>query len=320
MTRALLTCFHKYTPFGDEFYQPLFDYFIHQLSTKTEEYDKVYFLDSTWNFTDNDYEKMKKVKGGIIKVDPSLRYYDAYKEVLPQVKEELVLLLDNDTIIYHKGIIEEVFKKLKDHYMETFYGKQPWYDVVSIIDDIGTYKTDKLKNGNKFCPYLFATRKDLLMQYLDVEWGPNMPEHETFGKLTEKMLADGIKPYEWEEDKSNILLNSQEHGTTIDYDLNNEQMKSKDLGYYHIRAGSTPAYLLATKKYGDRKTYDDYLKNQPRNEYLRQIMWYWYMMENMQKPTPEILGGVVEMLVDIGIEAIDWGKYREEFQKYHGLV
>ena len=81
------------------------------------------------------------------------------------------------------------------------------YDVVSIYDSCGTYKTDKLNGKNKFCLYWFASRKELLMKYLDVEWGPNMPEYETLGKLTEVMLKDGIRPYEWEEDKSSLYFN-----------------------------------------------------------------------------------------------------------------
>lgn len=305
MTRAIVTAWHKYTPWGDEFYAPMFDFFITQMQKFKDEYDKIYFLDSTWNFTNDDYEKMKTVKGGIIKVDPSLRYYDAYKEVLPQIQEDLILFMDNDMVVYRPKQISGTFDLLE---AMTAGGNYHLWDVVSIIDQIGEYKTSQLKNGNKFCPYLFATKKDLLMGYTDVEWGPNMPKHETLGKLTEEMLNDGVKVFEWEEDKSNILLNQTEHGTTIDYDTNNGQMSSKDLGYYHIRAGSTPAYLLATKKYGDTKTYNDYLKNQPKGEYLRQFAWYTYMQGD---PTP--------ILVDLGIKTEDWLNYFIKFKEYHGL-
>ena len=53
------------------------------------------------------------------------------------------------------------------------------------------------------------------MKYLDIDWGPNMPEHETLGKLTEKMLDDGVRPYEFEEDKNSIYFD----GTKDGYDL-----------------------------------------------------------------------------------------------------
>ena len=142
------------------------------------------------------------------------------------------------------------------------------YDVISIIDQIGTYKTDKLKNGNKFCPYWFGTRKELLLKYLDVEWGPNMPEHETLGKLTEKMLEDGARIYEWEEDKSEVKNW-------------NPLETEKNIGTYHIRAGTTPAVLLAWKNSPEHQTqYREYIKNQPKSEIRRHCKWYKYMNGN----------------------------------------
>lgn len=174
------------------------------------------------------------------------------------------------------------------------------YDVVSIIDQIGEYKTSQLKNGNKFCPYWFATRKDLLMQYRDIEWGPNMPEHETLGKLTEEMLADGVKVYEWPEDKSSILFDGE--------DQYPEHHKEGGLGYYHCRAGSTPAVLLAWRE-NNPDEYWKYLKEQPKNEYLRQVCWYQY-----------IGGNPTSIIQDLKLEPFAFKDYYEKFIKYHGLV
>lgn len=138
------------------------------------------------------------------------------------------------------------------------------YDVVSIVDSIGTMKVP-LKLGNKLTPYFFATRKDLLMKYLDVDWsGDHMPYTETFGLLTEAMLEDGCKVFEMEDDKTEV-----ESWDPLE--------TAKTLNYYHIRAGSTVAYLLATKYYGDSETYWDYLKNQPQIELRRHCAWYKYL-------------------------------------------
>jgi hypothetical protein len=127
------------------------------------------------------------------------------------------------------------------------------YDIVTIYDDIGEYKTDKMNGKNKFCPYFFLTRTELLKKYRYVEWGPDMPKHETLGALTIQMLADGLKPYEIEEDKTD---------------------EGKDLGYYHVRAGSSIPYLLTTKHYGNADTYWEYIGNQPFEEILRHCSWY----------------------------------------------
>lgn len=250
--------FHKYTPFGDEFYSPILDFQLKTLKKYENEFDRICFVDSTWNI---DLEKVQEYfpinKFTIFKVNPSKRYYDAYKEVLPQVQEDLVLFMDNDMVVYREKCIEDTFAFLTEG-----------YNIVSIYDTIGTMKV-KLPDGkNKFCPYWFATRKDTLMKYLGVDWSPDsMPYTETFGLLTEAMLQDRLKPYEWPEDKGDV-------------DFTDGIKTELDTGTYHIRSGSTPAYLLATKKYGNKKTYWDYLKYQPTSELLRHCDWYDYMGGN----------------------------------------
>ena len=245
--------------------------------------DKLYILDSNWNVDNaSDYE--------VIKTDPNVRYYDVYKEVLPQIGADIVLFMDNDMVVYREGVVAKTFELIASEQTR----------VVSIYDTIGEYKTDRLGGKNKFCPYWFATRKGLLMQYRNIEWGSHMPHSETLGLLTEAMLNNGEDPYEYEEDKSNCLFDGIQDGE-----------KSKDLGYYHIRAGSTPSYLLATRKYGDRETYEKYIHGQPRNEYLRQLAWYWIMggREFINK----------KLLEEMNVFYSDWLIYVEKFRKYYGL-
>lgn len=300
MTRAIIIPFHAYTPFGIIYYQPILDFQLQTLRKYKDEFDTLYLIeDDNWILPKQEEDWIK-----IIHVNSSKRYYDAYKEVLPQVEEDLVLLLDDDFLIYKEGIINHAFFFL--HPIEDILPRG--FDVVSITDTIGTMQVS-LKTGNKLCPYFFAARKDLLMKYLDIDWGPDaMPYTETFGLLTEALLKDGTIVHEMEDDKSNILLNSTDLGTLIEYDTNNEKMKSKDLGWYHIRAGSTPAYLLATEKYGNMDTYNHYLLNQPKSEILRQCAWYLYMRGNPDR--------IVE---DLGINEGEWMAYYEDFLDYHNL-
>lgn len=252
MTRAVITSFHNYCSMYDHrYFNVISDYYLENFKKYwRDEVDHLYLLDSNWDFPPLDDPKIT-----IIKTDPNLRYYDAYKEVLPEIKEDLVLFLDNDFVIYRKDIVGRVFRLLQPYLDMDVEPNQTKidHDVVSIYDTCGTYATDKLNGKNKFCPYFFATRKNLLTKYIDVEWGPDMPYCETLGHLTEKMLEDGVRPYEMEEDKTD---------------------EGKDLGYYHIRAGSTVAYLLTTKHFGDKETYWSYIKNQPSSELLRHCDWY----------------------------------------------
>lgn len=235
-----MVAFHNYCWTMDhKYFDVIFDYFMSNFKKYwKDEVDMLYILDSTWGVDVNALGPNVQV----IKVPESLRYYDAYKRVLPDIKEDLVMFMDNDMVVYKEGIVDHTFKKLEEG-----------YDVVSIYDTCGKHRFYELGMQNKFCPYWFATKKDLLMNYTGCEWGPEMPEFETLGRLTFKMLTDGLKPFEIEEDKT---------------------PEGKDLGYYHIRAGSVPAYLLTTKHFGNPNTYWDYINNQPSSEILRQCNWY----------------------------------------------
>lgn len=287
LKRAIVMAFHKYTPFGSEFYEPMLDFQLKTLKKYTNEFDRIYFIDSTWDIKGEKItEYLELPQYTIIKVNPHFRYYNAYKQRLPQIAEDLVLFMDDDMIVYKKGIIEDAFGFLTEG-----------FGVVSIYDTCGTHSFEKLGGQNKFCPYFFCTKKSYLMKYLDVEWGPEMPEYETLGRLTHRMLDDRVNPYEFEEDK-----------TSIYFDGIKDNEKGKDLGYYHIRSGSVPAYLLATREYGNSDTYLSYIHNQPKNEYLRQAMWYTYMG-----------GDFSPVLSDLRISPEEWNEYKKKFIKYHNL-
>lgn len=291
MTKAVITAFHKYQPYGGEYYAPILDFYLDNMRKNWRgDVDEVYLLDSTWGIPEGkDYK--------VIKVDPSLRYYDAYRWALPFIKEEAVLFLDNDMVIYKPGVVGYIFSMLD--------GGFPDFDVVSIYDTCGTYTTYKLNGANKFCPYLFATSTDYLRMFANLDWGPHMPESETLGALTAEMLLRGAHPYEMQEDKSNICFDGTKDGR-----------KSKDLGYYHIRAGSVPALLLAYK-YNDPDKYWDYLKTQPKNEYLRQMAWYWFMATE----TGNMAMGreLISILADLEITPAQWTDYTTKFIEYHGI-
>ena len=112
MTRAIICAMHKYTPFGSKFYEPILSFFLGQMQKYKDEYDTLYLIDSTWDISPATHHLPPNVI--VIKVNPSLRYYDAYKEVLPQIKEDLVLLVDNDMVVYKEGIIKKAFDLLEE--------------------------------------------------------------------------------------------------------------------------------------------------------------------------------------------------------------
>lgn len=278
MSRAIMACFHVYTgDFGKEYFNPLLSFFLNNLRKYKDEYDQIYLIDSNWNIPSSpDYK--------ILGINPSTRYYDAYKELLPMVAKDSVLTLDSDMVIYRKGKIDEAFKKIEEG-----------YDIASIFDSIGNHPSKEFNGKTKVCPYWFCFKKDYLMNFRNCDWGPNMPEWETLGKLSMEMAKKGVKAYEFEEDKSSIYIDGRK-----------DPEKGKDLGYYHIRAGSVPAVLLAWKKHRP-ETYRDYIDHQPKNEYLRQCAWYQYMG-----------GNPYEIVKDV-TEGFEFKDYYEKFLRYHNL-
>lgn len=282
MRRAIITSFHAYQPYGHEYYEPILNYFVGQLKKYQDEYSKLYILDSGWGI-----EPIEGVE--VIKSNPNLRYYEAYKAILPQIKESNLLFLDNDMVIYRKGVIADTFSKITNK------------NVVSIYDTIGEKHFNELGGQSKFCLYYFAVRKKLLERYTGSDWGP-VHWGETLSELTLHMLGNGIKPVEQLEDKTSIYL--------TDEGILKDPARGKNIGYYHIRAGSVPALLLAYRDH-DTRAYEDYIGNQPKREYLRQFAWYWHMGGNQP--------AINRVLKDVGVKKDAWGNYMKKFVKYHGL-
>lgn len=254
MTRAAVVSFRNYVWLEPhKYFDVIFDFFMKNFKEHWyNEVDKLYIMDSMWDAVYDD----PKVK--IVKVDGQLRYYEAYKQFLPKIKEDLVLFLDNDMVIAESGRVASAFAKLEEG-----------YDVVTIMDTIGTWATDQLKLGNKFCPYFFATKKDLLMKFRYSHWEPNMPEYETLGDLTRDMVNAGVKVLEIQDDKEHPPVNPD---------------------FYHIRAGSAIAYLLTTKHSNSALEYWDYLKLQPESEIMRHCDWY----DRMGGSTKELRNDLAE--------------------------
>ena len=294
-SRALLTCWHNYQNYGQKYYEPLLDFYIHTMRKYSDEYDKIYFLDSNWEI---DPKKIEGLKAEIVRVNPHDRYYDVFKKFLPEVKEDLVLFTDNDFVIYKADIIRKAFQVVNIGLC----------DAAGILDEIGEpeMRSPELNGKTKFCPYFFCTRKDLLMKYRDVEWGPAMPLHETLGMLSKKMADDGVKVWEFEEDKSNIL-----------FDGTKTPEIGKNLGYYHIRSGSVPAVLLAYREF-DENQYWTYIRTQPKTEYVRQLCWYNFMCHEIDN---DLWGrdGCTKITEDIGITK-EFSRYIVDFCHYHGIA
>jgi hypothetical protein len=303
----VVMCWHNYVPHLDhKYFNVLYGHFLNELDIWGAEVDRIYLLDSTWDI--DRVPAMAKV----VKVDPNKRYWEAYEDIIPEL-EGNVLFMDNDMLVHKEGIIKNYFDKLSD------YGVISIYDTIGPLTELVNQKWPFMGGQTKFCPYFFMSRASILQSIPNLKLGTIHYDKgtyikeldyttkegdwgETLGEATIKLLDWGVKPLEVPEDKSSTYIDGHEDNP-------------KRLGYYHIRAGATPAYLLTHRNLGDRKTYDDYIANQPKSELLRQLGWYWYM--NDKNPYKVDPNDILEVVNDCGYNHEDWLKYMDRFISFH---
>lgn len=303
-SRAIVTAWHQYTPFGSEFYQPMFDFYLKNIEQYRDEFDKLYFINSDWKFPSGDFEVIEKERDG--------HHWTQFKDAIPKIKADKLLFLDDDVIIYRKGVIDNWFKQL-----DTFDACVE-FDGAGGLKHVAWEKFPEMKDkeAEKIGSWYFAVNKELLNKIGDLDMDPHYYSDgeyiksldyyakqgdwtDSFGIFLWQLLDNHAKLYEIEHERSRIYID----GTRTTFET-----KGKDLGYYHVFSGSAPAYLLATEKYGNIDTYKDYLEHQPKNEYLRQAAWYQYMGGNPER-----------IVLDAGVELVKWEEYMQKFKDYHGL-
>lgn len=247
MNRAVIIPFHQYTPFGHEFYQPLLNYQLKTYKKYRNEYDQLYLIDSEWGIPESDdYIVLKKEIDG--------HHWVQFKWAIPKIKEENMLFMDNDVLLFDKGIIDNWFKKIEEG-----------YEIATAFDGSGDYFKHtphwmQAAGWKRMGSYYFILTKKLLSQIPNYDFAPIDIDGKHFDSF-------GLFTSQW----TKFILEKK-----VFKIIDHRNRKPSD-PYFHIRAGSTIPYLLASKHYGHEDDYWNYLKNQPKEEYLRQCRWYRFI-------------------------------------------
>jgi len=323
MTRAICIPFHRYHPQVLDFYKVYYDVLVQTFKDYTSEFDKLYLIDSDWEFSVPDTEKAKSV-GIDVEVIKSKRpghHWIQFEDALPRLKEKYVLFLDNDVLIYKKGTIDGWFKAGEKSDIVTAYdgsggmkelvrGKFPLLNSLSATR-MGSYyfvaneSVRKIMSETQMAPiyYQKGTRiEELDYETRDDDW------FDSFGLLTVKLLNAGCSFSKIEDDRSSIYLDNGE--------IYADPETSMDLGYYHIRNGNLPVYFLNNFISQNKKDYDHLIKITPQRELLRILVWFDYFQRLLgDKHREDIDSG----LRDINVNLELWEEYVKRFKKYHGL-
>ena len=309
------------TPETTDYFRVLFGYFLQNLKLWVDEYDKIYIIDSDWNFNQEERDKLNEATNGkwmIIKAEPNTPYMTSFKQALPMITEDKILFMHDDTVIYKKGFVKRIFDNLDK------------YDVVSAFEQIGTLtdlinkKWPVMKGYSNFATALFGFKKDLLIPFerfqdeamYKYENGTYIPELdyttynedwvETLGRETISILDKSIKILQIPQDK-----------TYLYFETNPASEKNKDAEWHHVRYWAAAPRLLANRNLGWPQEYQKEIQYPMVIDNLRRLAWYWIANKNPYFKIPE--DRIYEILEDVKIDRDRWLKYIEEFKKFHNL-
>ena len=288
MSRALITTFHNYSEsLNTDYYKIFYDYFVESSKYWRDLVDQVYIIDTNWNFTIEDTERIKAV---FYKSSIAGDHAVQYQNFLPQIEEDEIFFMDNDVFIYKREGLKKWFDALKDN------------DAVISWRDDGSIKEPAWKKfpimkkakatGMESC-YFLLTKKVLKkigspdFGTYRYEAGDYIKELDYITKKGDFVDVFGILTYQL-LDKGRIKVIAY-----ID-------------GCHHERACSY-AYLLLSYKKNKMKQYIDNLSF--KSNHVPKLLWFWHI-DTKEKHHKEIL----EIVKDFGLSENLWAKYIIDFK------
>jgi len=337
-SKAIITPFHRYHPHVGDYYKIQYDFFVESMKNAVGEVDKIYLIDSYYDFTAEDTKKLEdlgfKVEV-IMKVEDG-HHWVQFKNSLGKLKEDLVLFLDNDVVISKKGVIDGWFKVGEGRFEDSEL-KQAM-DLVTAFDNSGGLKglvqekfppLKLLGDYTRMGSYYFVANRDVIELMKETELGPinpypvgtHIPEldyttvaddwSDSFGLLTIKVFGRGMRVGYIEDDRSSIYL-SDDDTFTMDPTI------PASMGYYHIRNGNHSIYLLNCDLDENKEHRDHCITITPRRELLRIMMWTDYMQEKLGDNYRKEIDKVLAM-EEINVSPDLWTEYKRKFKEFHDL-
>ena len=320
MTKCILVAFHPgcFNPSGH--YRVYEDAWMKCWSRWAHLFDKVYLIDHNWDF---DPSKLSD-KFQLFTVKKS--HWDNLKEIIPQIKEDWILMMDCDTLFYDGQEMSRLLNS-PDFAM---------IDLAAILDGSGGVDLSKKypeMAPNKYrgerrriAPYLCFIKTELMkktsMDFSPYHSGQN-DWRDSFGKWTEEVLDFSPTFLELPDDRTTLRL---EKNGTISKDswLDGPGYKWSEpldapqrYGYYHIRNFSLGLYLVNTF-FHDRVNYEKAKRITPFSEALRVLTWL-YVVADAAK-TPLAIFPITDVIDDFGVSIKTWNNYWSKFKDYHSWV
>lgn len=320
-SRAVCVPFHRYTPHHGEYYRVLFQGFLQSLEYMRGSFDKLYLIDSDWNFNFEELDRLNLlgIKFEVIKKEREGHHWVQFHTAMPRINEDFTLFLDNDVFFWRYGVVEEWFKAAEEgKFVSAFDGSGGLAEVMR-----EKYPVLKSLSANRMGSYYFILDRQDKKVAAKTELGPitykpgDYIRHlaystiegdwqDSFGLFTTEALSRGRETHVITDDRSSIYL--QDDGSIV-----KDPEHPRRLGYYHARNGNLPIFFLNSKFGGYESDYRHYLNITPRRELLRILAWFWFSGGSLYERE------VYSMLSDINVSEETWLNYYKAFVDYHGI-
>jgi hypothetical protein len=324
MTFSILLAAFQYHPRVNDHYRVYEDAWFACWNKWGHMIDKVYLIDQDYEFDPQKYgSKFEIIKTETLP-DPVHHHWDSFRQVIPRIKEDWIMMMDNDTLFYDKeemSLLLDAAKTTGNDVFTTFDGSGG----VSIFEKYPIMAPNENRGERKrFAPLLCLIRRELINK-TSCNFTPHRPGkkdfRDSFGKWTEEVLDLKPKIVELEDDRNTLRL--KEDGTITkdtwldgpEYKWSTPIDKEKRLGYYHIR-NFNHAIHAVNSFHVDKSSYELHVKTAPFSETMRSMAWLWIFTRMFK---PQFLSRIKPVLKDLGGEEY-WEDYIVEFKKYHSWL
>jgi hypothetical protein len=316
MSRACVLVFFRYHPRVGDQYKTQSTVFFNQVKKWEDKIDTFYLANGGW-----DFDWLPK---NTIQYNQDNQSHWHYLNTLTEmVKEDQVLYLDPDILMYDPRIIERGFEALET------------YDVAGILDNSATlplenefdlFKPNKFRGvRRRFTPYLTFAKTKLLKGdhglHSGIDFTPVAGKYDSMGQVTHEIMKRGCDYFEFEDDRNTLRLErdgSMTRDTWLDgspYLWSTPHNKVKDLGYYHVRNSSVGLSILQEFQV-NKPAYQARKNTMPFSEIMRLLSWQW-MYDGASGNIIEWNDEYKDVLNDLGVEANIWDKYLCELEEYY---
>lgn len=282
MTRAVVSTWHNFTfnyptPYHDLYYE----HFLENLPLWKDDVDAVYLIDNNWNFTDEDKERAWNIKKNIVffKSPIVAHYYGQLSYYMPQVKEDQILVLDNDCFIFTRDGITDWFDKLGNHDAVVC-----WNNIGGLEEPIKkkyphapgqSFYSNHYAVSHKFSSIL--TPRDYWCETTTFEPNTYLPE-----------LEYHTKKGDWTEGKETMVYKLLERNDFVEMPIVENQ------GWHHLHSVSWAYILLSKKKLGIPEYLGD-LKALGIDKGLKIMSWF-LAIDTKHKYSDETVEVIKDML------------------------